>query len=236
MPRLLTYLFIAVIVTAHGPAVWAQGPPREAEAREEAARRTREIMEMRRRMAEESRVRQEQIVRLHTEGKFTHPPKSDLNMLVEPRESWTIRTEPDWDPTVRGWNGFVKHVSEFLKLAEEISHYRFAPMSEPWAVKSIEKRSKDLQKRVEAILRFLLDGRLDHLGATPSFTDLTMDGKVADLNSRISKIRPKIVQVLVGDTLDVDLYQEVVQKLTEIKALTQAVRQPTASPRPSPFD
>ena len=224
MPRLLPYLLIAVIVTAHGPAVWAQGPPREAEVREEAARRIQEIMEMRRRMAEESQLRQEQTIRLHTEGKFTHPPKSDLNMLVEPRGGWTILTEPDRDPTVRGWNGFLEPVSEFLKLAEKISHYRFAPMSEPWAVKSIEKRSKDLQKRVEAILRFLLDGRPYHLGATPSF-DLTMDGKVADLNARISEIRPKIVQVLVGDTLDVDLYQEVVQELTEIKALTQALRQ-----------
>ncbi len=224
MPRLLPYLLIAVIVTAHGPAVWAQGLPREAEVREEAARRIQEIMEMRRRMAEESQLRQEQTIRLHTEGKFTHPPKSDLNMLVEPRGGWTILTEPDRDPTVRGWNGFLEPVSEFLKLAEKISHYRFAPMSEPWAVKSIEKRSKDLQKRVEAILRFLLDGRPYHLGATPSF-DLTMDGKVADLNARISEIRPKIVQVLVGDTLDVDLYQEVVEELTEIKALTQALRQ-----------
>ena len=225
MQRLLPYLIIAVIVTAHGPAAWAQGPPGETEAREEAARRTREIMEMRRRMAEESRVQQNQIIRLHTEGKFTHPPKSDLNWLAEPRGGWTIRTEPDRDPTVRGWNGFIKQVSEFLKLAEDVSHYRFAPMSEPWAVKSIEKPSKDLQKRVEAILRFLLDGSPDHLGATPLFTDLTMDGKVADLSSRISGIRPKIIQVSVGDTLDVDLYQEVVQELTEIKALTQAVRQ-----------
>ena len=225
MSRLLPYVLIAVIVTAHGPAAWAQGPPGETEAREEAARRTREIMEMRRRMAEEARVREGEIIRLHTAGKFTHPPKSDLNWRAEPRGGWTIEPEPDWDPTARAWNGFASDMSEFLKLAEEISHYRFAPMSEPWAVKSIEKRSKDLQKRVEAILRFLRDGRLDHLGATPSFTDLTMDGKVADLNSRISEISPKIVQVLVGDTLDVDLYQEVVQELTEIKALTQAVRQ-----------
>ena len=105
MQRLLPYLIIAVIVTAHGPAAWAQGPPGETEAREEAARRTREIMEMRRRMAEESRVQQNQIIRLHTEGKFTHPHKSDLNWLAEPRGGWTIRTEPDRDPTVRGWNG-----------------------------------------------------------------------------------------------------------------------------------
>ena len=224
MPRLLTYMLIAVIVTAHGPAVYAQRPPPEAEAQEEAARRTREIIEMRRRMAEEARVPEEQIIRLHAEGKFTHPPKSDLNWRAEPRGGWTIETEPDWDPTARAWNGFASDMTEFLRMAEEIFHYRLAPMSEPWAVKSVEKRSKDLQKRVEAILRFLLDGRPYHLGATPSF-DLTMDGKVADLNARISEIRPKIVQVLVGDTLDVDLYQEVVEELTEIKALTQALRQ-----------
>ena len=225
MPRLLTYMLIAVIVTAHGPAVYAQRPPPEAEAQEEAARRTREIIEMRRRMAEEARVPEEQIIRLHAEGKFTHPPKSDLNWRAEPRGGWTIETEPDWDPTARAWNGFASDISEFLGMAEEISHYRFAPMSEPWAVKSVEKRSKDLQKRVEAILRFLLDGSPDHLGTTPLFTDLTMDGKVADLNSRLTNVRPKIVQVLVGDTIHVDLYQEVVQELTEIKALTQALRQ-----------
>ena len=62
-----------------------------------------------------------------------------------------------------------------------------------------------------------LDGRPDPPGTTPLFTDLTMDGKVADLNSRLTNVRPKIVQVLVGDTIDVDLYQEVVQELSEIK-------------------
>jgi hypothetical protein len=225
MPRLLPYLLIAVIVTAHGPAAWAQEPPDETEARKEAARRTLEIMEMRRRTAEEARVRQGEIIRLHTEGKFTHPPKSDLNWRAEPRGGWTIETEPDWDPAARAWNDFASDMSEFLSIAEEISHYRFAPMSERWAVKGIEKRSKDLQKRADAILRFLLDGPSDELGAAPLFTDLTMDGKVAGLNSRVSEIRPKIVQVLVGDTIDVDLYQEVVQELTEIKALTQALRQ-----------
>ena len=225
MSRLLAYVLIAVIVTAHGPAAWAQGPPGETEAREEAARRTREIMEMRRRMAEESRVREGEIIGLHAEGKFTHPPKSDLNWRAEPRGGWTIETEPDWDPTARAWNGFASDMSEFLGMAEEISHYRFAPMSKPWAVKSVEKRSKDLQKRVETILRFLLDGSPANLGTTPLFTDLTMDGKVADLNSRLTNVRPKIVQVLVGDTIHVDLYQEVVQELTEIKALTQALRQ-----------
>jgi len=109
-----------------------------------------------------------------------------------------IETEPDWDPTARAWNGFASDMSKFLGMAEDISHYRFAPMSEPWAVKSVEKRSKDLQKRVEAILRFLLDGRPDPPGAITLFTDLTMDGKVADLNSRLTNVRPKIVQVLVG--------------------------------------
>ncbi len=225
MQRLLPYLLIAVIVTAHGPAAWAQGPPGETEAREEAALRTLEIMEMRRRTAEEARVREGEIIRLHAEGKFTHPPKSDLNWRAEPRGGWTIETEPDWDPTARAWNGFASDMTEFLRMAEEISHYRFAPMSERWAVKGIEKRSKDLEKRVDAILRFLLDGRSDELGSAPLFTNLTMDGKVADLNSRFSNIRPKIVKVLVGDTIDVDLYQDVVQELTEIKALSQAFRQ-----------
>ena len=164
MSRLLLYVLIAVIMMAHGPAAWAQGRPGETEARKEAARRTWEIMEMRRRMAEEARVRARAIIRLHTEGKFTHPPKSDLNWRAEPRGGWTIETEPDWDPTARAWNGFASDMSEFLGMSEEISHYRFATMSEPWAVKSVEKRSKDLQKRVEAILRFLLDGRL---GWTP---------------------------------------------------------------------
>ncbi len=65
----------------------------------------------------------------------------------------------------------------------------------------------------------------DHLGATPSFTDLTMEGKVADLNSRISEVWPKIVQVLVGNAIDVDLYQDVIQELTELKALAQTARQ-----------
>ena len=225
MQRLLPYLLIAVIVTAHGPAAWAQGPPGETEAREEAALRTLEIMEMRRRTAEEARVREGEIIRLHAEEKFTHPPKSDLNWRAEPRGGWTIETEPDWDPTARAWNGFASDMTEFLRMAEEISHYRFAPMSERWAVKGIEKRSKDLEKRVDAILRFLLDGRSDELGSAPLFTNLTMDGKVADLNSRFSNIRPKIVKVLVGDTIDVDLYQDVVQELTEIKALSQAFRQ-----------
>ncbi len=225
MQRLLLYLIIAAIVTAHGPAAWAQGPPRETEAREEAARRTLEIMEMRRRTAEKAPVREGEIVRLHAEGKFTHPPKSDLNWRAEPRGGWTIETELDWDPTARAWNGFASDMTEFLRMAEEISHYRLAPMSEPWAVKGIEKRSKDLQKRVEAILRFLLDGHPDELRAAPLFADLTMDGKVAALNSRFSNVRPKIVEVLVGDIIDVDLYQQVVQELTEIKALAQAVRQ-----------
>ena len=222
MPRLLPYILIAVIVTAHSPAVWAQGPLQEGEAREEAARRILELIEMRKRMAGESRFREEQIARLHTERKFTHPPKSDLNMLVEPRGGWTMLTGLDRDSAGRGWNNFVKHVRGFLKLSEEISHYRFAPMSD---VKGIEKLSKDLQERVEAILHFLLDGRSDHLGATPSFTDLTMEGKVADLNSRISEVWPKIVQVLVGNAIDVDLYQDVIQELTELKALAQTARQ-----------
>ena len=52
---------------------------------------------------------------------------------------------------------------------------------------------------------------------------LVIDEKLGLLNSRVSQIRPRLLRLAGGNTLDIDLYRETVGRLQGIQALTQAI-------------
>ena len=123
----------------------------------------------------------------------------------------------------RDLSNLRENVNEFLKLAAEVSYYRFAPLSEPWAMKGVREESKILQEWIDRVLNFLVDEQPDSLGTAYDLSGLTIDEKLALLNSSVLQIRPRVIRLAGGNTLDIDLYRETVGRLRGIGALTQAI-------------
>ncbi len=114
-------------------------------------------------------------------------------------------------------------MNAFLKLAAEISHYRFAPLSEPWALKGVREESKILLESLDHILIFLLVEQPDSLGTTYALSELTIDEELGLLNYSVVQVRPSLIRLVEGNVLDIVLYREVVARLQGIRALTEAI-------------
>ncbi len=150
-----------------------------------------------------------------------------LGIWKDPRE-WLRSTRLPAKEELEAWsrrdlNNLRGNVNEFLKLAAEISHYRFAPLSEQWAVKGVREESKFLLEWIDHILIFLLDEQPDSLGPTYALSELTIDEKLGLLNSSVVQVRPRLIRLVEGNILDIVLYREVIARLQGIRTLTEAI-------------
>ena len=119
---------------------------------------------------------------------------------------------------------FNRDIVEFMRAARDVSYYRFAPLSERWALENLSQELDRMEGRIDRLLRFMTDGDSADSELTVELGQYTKAQALEILNHRAADIGPKLTSLVGGDVLDISLYMEVIDELFELKALTQALQ------------
>ena len=117
---------------------------------------------------------------------------------------------------------FLQDSRDFYNRAWSLSHYRYADMSQRWARRAVDEEARELEKRLDGMIRFLLDGR--RFRASTTFTDEPLHRKVAALSILANRILAKLDGFLSEDVVDVATFEELVQELIVAKGLCSELR------------
>ena len=210
MSAFLCFLVAITLVPTTYPA-YAQGPPEkppeEAEVESDADRK---------RLAEEARRAREEERRREAIDEASRAWRDEYVRMATPEEiEARLRSEV---------NRFNRDIVEFLRAARDVSYYRFAPLSERWALENLGEELDRMEGRVDRLLRFMTDGDSADSELTVELGQSTTAQALAILNQRAFAIGPKLTSLIGGDVLDIGLYRAVIEELFEIKALTEALQ------------
>ena len=111
---------------------------------------------------------------------------------------------------------FLDDSNEFLRRVREISFYQYAP-PEKWATEAVEKQARELETRVDNIIRFLLGERRTRV--TTQLRDRSFNTKLAALSALSERIEFRIEEFVSSDVVDVSKFQQLIGALVIAKSL-----------------
>lgn len=221
MKTLIRYFILGVALSLVPVSTYAQGKgqqkpkqekkelpeetDREIERREEAERlaEEREEARVRRREAEERRRRAEEMF----------PERTPTEK--EAREHYNRKLR---------LSDFLKDVDKFQRVAAAVRACAFAPMSEAWAVKDLEKHSKEFEKMTERLRKFIDYGIDPPTVEVAPLPDESMESRLRRLVRMTNRLVPRIIKLTTADILDLRLQRGVRQDLAMMKVLSRALR------------
>jgi hypothetical protein len=113
--------------------------------------------------------------------------------------------------------GFLKEVEQLRADVRALRALRYAPMSEPWAIRDLARRAKDLENMADRLLDFVEDG------SDPEIEVFLPEENLAACLRRLSRVTrrliPRVVALSTGAILDVSLYRYVVASLAQIRSI-----------------
>ncbi len=113
--------------------------------------------------------------------------------------------------------GFLREVEQLRLDVRAMRAFRYAPMSEPWAIRDLARRARDLEEMADRLLDFVQDG------SDPEIEVLLPEEDLAACLRRLSRVTrrliPRVVALTTGAILDVSLYQDVVACLAQIRSI-----------------
>lgn len=120
-------------------------------------------------------------------------------------------------------NDFLKDVDRFQRAAVRVRACAFSPMSRNWAVKDLEKHSKEFEKMTEQ-LRELIDYGLDPppVEVAPLRNE-SLENRLRRLARMTNRLIPRMVTLTTGDILDLEMQRSVRQELASLTALGRAL-------------
>ncbi len=225
MKPLIRYFILGIVFFLLPSPIYAQGEgqqkpkqekkevpeetDREIERREEAERlaEEREEARVRRREAEERRRRAEEM--------FPESTYYEERDLKEAREHYYRKIRLD---------SFLNDVDKFQRVAVAVRACAFAPLSEAWAVKDLEKHSKEFEKMTERLRKFIDYGIDPPTVEVPPLPDESLESRLRRLVRMTNRLVPRIIKLTTADILDLKLQRRVRQDLAMMKVLSRALR------------
>ena len=217
MKSAVHFSILAALLLVIAPPTFAQQTQQTEKERAEAEERE-EREEARRREAERAAAERKRRLR----------EERDLDL-----KRWLERVSPEGRARAEArenyyralrLDGFLKDVEKFHRQAVELHALRFAPMSERWAKKDLERLSKDLEKATEKLLKFIdsgSDAPEIEVGPVPAER---VETRLRRLASTVNRLVPRIVQLTTGEVLDLKLQRDVRVDLFVIRALSHELR------------
>ena len=112
---------------------------------------------------------------------------------------------------------FLKDLEQLRLDVRALRALRYAPMSEPWAIRDLGHRAREIENAADRLLDFVQDG------SDPKIEVLLPEESLARCLRRLSRVTnrmlPRIVYLTTGDILDIGLYRQVVSYLAQIRSI-----------------
>ncbi len=131
-----------------------------------------------------------------------------LGVSITPEARANRETIENYYVKLRLWR-FLDDLIDFSLQVRAIHAFRFAPMSEPWAIRDLERRVDKLDDRTEDLIDFI-DWGWDL--PEPDLVPLRVESDISRINGITAMSRnlvPRIVELTTGDLLNLGVQSEV---------------------------
>jgi hypothetical protein len=116
--------------------------------------------------------------------------------------------------------GFDKDLVRFDRFGIEPWTSTYDGSSGQWTVQDIDVRSKELKEATSGVIDFiewLLNVKAGEDPSPPQDVDVQV--RLERIQQIATRVRPRIIEVTTGEVLDIFLFAEVLQDLSEVRAL-----------------
>ncbi len=123
---------------------------------------------------------------------------------------------------------FLDDLIDFSLQVRAIHAFRFAPMSDPWVIRDLERRVDKLDDRTEDLIDFIdwgWDLPEPDLERLPVESDMSRINGIAALSRNLV---PRIVELTTGDLLNLGVQSEVRFDLFVMRQMIRSLQQPVA--------
>ncbi len=196
---------------------FAQEPPSLPPDVKEASRLEREAIREAERRAAEARAERERRAR---EAEASRRRREELRERNSPEALARKEARENYYRT-RRLQGFLKDLREFGRQAFDLRTLRFAPMSKIWAVRDLDRRSRNLEKKTQDILKFIDSGSDAPELEVGSLPTESLDKRLNRIAGLAQGLVPQIIELTTGDLLDVALQREVRRNLYLMRAFVR---------------